>query len=147
VGGDPRTVDHEEVGHVPAGAGKRRTLGRNREPLGASAEDRQRGPAGGVLVHVASLLAGRRLSGRARAIVPEEVTGLWWIAQPAAGRCPPARRGASGWWMSWSGSATRWANDVGRDQAGDDQPDDAHGEGQRERWGGDRRQHDQQGGH
>src|SRR6266545_8394155 len=46
-----------------------------------------------------------------------------------------------------SGSATWWADDVGGDQPGGEQPDQRDGEGQRERWGGDRGQHDQQGGH
>jgi len=49
---------------------------------------------------------------------------------------------------SWrhSGSTLRWADEIGGDQPGDDQPNQRDGQGQRERWGGDRGQHDQHGG-
>jgi hypothetical protein len=57
VGGDALTVHQEQVGHVPAGPGQRRALGRDRQPLGTSAQDGKRRPAGGVLVHVGSFQA------------------------------------------------------------------------------------------
>src|SRR4029453_3846890 len=66
VGGDALTVDQDKVGHLPAAPAKGRALGRDRQPLGASAEGGGRGPPGCWLVHRGSPDAGAARSGAGR---------------------------------------------------------------------------------
>src|SRR6266511_635095 len=101
VGGDARTVDQEEVGHIPAGASQRGVLSRDREPLRAGAQDSECGPAAGVLGHVESFLAGRRRVRAASHPGSHLHPAATAARSPRRPRPPPDPR-----WSFWPRSAT-----------------------------------------